>query len=205
VPFNVAELGPGRLHRGTVGAVAAQDDPATRALQPLFERAGFALELHADLRPLQWGKLLINLNNPVNALSGLPLRAQLLDRGYRQCFAALQAEALQVLQAAGIVPAQVTPLPPQRLPMLLRLPTFVFRAVAARMLRIDAKARSSMADDLALGRTTEIDALCGEVLRLAQAHGMTAPLNARITALVEAWPQRRRPMSSQELKSALGL
>ena len=44
----------------------------------LFDAAGVPLTLHADLAPLQWGKLLLNLNNPVNALSGLPLRAQLL-------------------------------------------------------------------------------------------------------------------------------
>ena len=57
------------------------------------------------------------------------------------------------------------------------------------MLRIDEKARSSMADDLALGRTTEVDAICGAVVRLAQAQGLRAPLNARLVALLsEAQP-----------------
>ena len=87
-----------------------------------------------------------------------------------------------MLEAAGIAPAQLTPMPPRRLPPLLRLPTRSSGCAAARMLRIDAKARSSMADDLALGRATEIDALCGEVVRLAQSHGMQAPLNARMRA-----------------------
>lgn len=185
VPYNVAELGPGRFHRGTTGALAAQDDPALRAWRPVFARAGLPLVLHADLRPVQWGKLLLNLNNPVNALSGLPLRAELLDRGYRRCFAALMSEALEVLAVAGIAPAQVTAVKPHLLPHLLRLPTPVFRRIAARMLRIDAQARSSMADDLAQGRLTEIDALCGEVVRLAAAQGRDAPLNRRITGLID--------------------
>ena len=205
VPFNVAELAPGQFHRGTTGVLAAQDDAALRALRADFERAGLPLQLHADLRAVQWGKLLLNLNNPVNALSGKPLREQLMDRGYRQCFAALQTEALQLLRNAGIAPAQVAPLPPHRLPPLMRLPTPLFRLIAARMLRIDAKARSSMAEDLALGRTTEIDALCGEVVRLAETQGLAAPLNARMVALVKAWPQRPVPMGSGAMKLALGI
>ena len=205
VAFNVVELGPGRYHRGTSGALAAQDHAALRAWQPVFAAAGAPLELHADLAPLQWGKLLLNLNNPVNALSGLPLRAQLLQRDHRVCMAALIAEALSALHAAGIAPAKLTPLPPAALPMALRLPTPIFRLLAFRMLRIDAKARSSMANDLMQGRATEIDALCGEVVRLARDHGTTAPVNERISELVRAWPRDPRPLSGAQLREALGL
>ncbi|MBT9594892.1 MAG: 2-dehydropantoate 2-reductase [Vitreoscilla sp.] len=205
VPYNIAELGPGHLHRGTGGKLAAQDDQALRAWVPAFAAAGLPLVLHPDLRPVQWGKLLLNLNNPVNALSGLPLRAELMDRGYRQVFAALQREALAALAAAGIQPAQVAAVPPDKMPRLLALPNWIFLRLAARMLRIDAQARSSMADDLALGRTTEIDALSGEVVRLARAHGREAPLNQRIQTMIEAWPREPQPMPSAELKARLGL
>jgi len=205
VPFNVAELGPGRYHRGTSGTLAAQDHPALRAWQATFEAAGVPLTLHADLAPLQWGKLLLNLNNPVNALSGLPLRAQLLQRDHRACMAALIEEALPALKSAGIAPAKLTPLPPAALPAALRLPTAIFRVLAFRMLRIDAKARSSMADDLARGRSTEIDALCGEVVRLAMAHGLGAPCNERISELVRAWPGDPRVRTGAELRAALGV
>jgi 2-dehydropantoate 2-reductase len=184
VPYNIADLGAGRLHRGTAGQLAAQDHPVLQAWQPVFEAADLPLQRHADLTPVLWGKLLLNLNNPVNALSGLPLRAQLMDRGYRRVLAALQDEALGVLTAAGIAPAQVAALPAARMPSLLRLPNALFRLLAARMLRIDAQARSSMADDLALGRTTEVDALCGAVVQLAREHGMQAPFNQRICELM---------------------
>jgi 2-dehydropantoate 2-reductase len=186
VGFNVADLGDGRLHRGTDGGLAAQDDAVLRRWQPAFAKAGLPLSLHPELRAVQRGKLLLNLNNPVNALSGLPLRAQLLDRDWRRCSAALVAEALDMLAAAGIAPARVGGAPPRLMPAVLRLPTPLFRAAAARLLRIDAQARSSMADDLGRGRPTEIDALCGEVVRLAAALGREAPANARMLALVRA-------------------
>lgn len=205
VPYNVAEIGHGAFHRGTPGRLAAEDDTALRPWLPLFERAGVPLDLHADLLPVQWGKLMLNLNNPVNALSGLPLREELMLRGYRRCFASLIEEALGILNVAGIAPAQVAAVPAHRLVSLLRLPDWLFRIIAGRMLRIDAKARSSMADDLALGRRTEIDALSGEVVRLAQEHGLSAPRNARMVALLDAWPQQPKRWTARQLQDALGL
>ena len=181
-----------------------QDDAALRPWLPVFERAGVPLQLHADMRSVQWGKLLINLNNPVNALSGLPLKAQLLERDYRRCFAALVEEAVGVLDAAGIAPAQLVALPARRLPALLRLPTWLFRMVAARMLRIDEHARSSMADDVSLGRRTEVDALCGEVVRLAEAQGMEAPRNRRMVELLDTWPAEPGRLAGKTLRRTIG-
>jgi 2-dehydropantoate 2-reductase len=206
VPYNIAELAPGAFHRGTVGRLAAQDDPALLQWLPVFERAGVPLDLRADLLAIQWGKLLLNLNNPVNALSGLPLRDELLQRGYRRCLAALIDEATAALDAAGIEPAQLAAVPARRLPMVLRLPNWLFRVVAARMLRIDAKARSSMADDLALGRRTEVDAFCGEVVRLAQAHGLAAPRNAKMVELLDGgWPAPPGLFTPQRLCAQLAI
>jgi len=190
VPFNVTldPDGGGRLvaRRTTSGTLHAEDHAATRAMAPEFERAGLPLRLVADMVPVQWGKLLLNLNNPVNALSGLPLREQLLHREYRRVLAMLQDEALAVLKAAGIRPAQAGAAPPWLVPFVLRLPTWAFSRIAAGMLTIHPAARSSMADDVAAGRTTEIDDLCGAVVRLAGAHGMAAPANAAMARLVAA-------------------
>jgi 2-dehydropantoate 2-reductase len=203
VPFNIAELSPGHFHRGTAGMIAAQNHPALTPWLPAFAQAGLPLRLHEALAPVQWGKLLLNLNNPVNALSGQPLRAQLLDRHYRTVLAALQEEALQALSAARIRPAAVAGVSPWRLPTLLRLPTWAFRVLAARMLRIDDQARSSMADDLAKGRPTEVDALCGAVVRLAKAQGVDAPLNARMMSLLAG--RSAQAMSGRSMRRALGI
>jgi 2-dehydropantoate 2-reductase len=208
VPFNVAELAPGHFHRGTSGKLMVQGRPGDAVIASLaraFAGQGMGMLWQEDLHAVQWGKLLVNLNNPVNALSGKPLRAQLLERGYRRCVAALQAEALEVLDAAGLKVAAATVLPPRRLIQALRLPTPIFRLLARRMLTIDAQARSSMADDLRLDRPTEIDALCGEVVRLAHRQGRQAPLNARMLTLIQAWPHAPQPYGPRELEEALGI
>ena len=184
VPFNVAEIGPGSFLRGSGGALALEDDDVTRAWLHTLAEAGLPSATHKNIRAVQWGKLLLNLNNPVNALSGLPLREELLEPDLRATTAALMEEALSVLAAARQRTVKVTPVPTGWLPRLMRLPTPLFKIVASRMLKIDPRARSSMADDLALGRRTEIGELCGEIVKLAKSVGKRAPRNEKMLGLI---------------------
>jgi len=185
VPFNVAWMGSGRLHKGVAGDLAAADLPATRALAALVEESPARLRLFDDMDAIAWGKLLINLNNAVNALSGLSLLQQLRQRDYRRVVAASQVEALALLEAAGITPAKIGPVPPNLLPHALAAPDILFNKVFLKAQKIDAQARSSMQDDLALGRKTEVGDLNGEVVALAGRLGRKAPVNQAIVTLVE--------------------
>lgn len=184
VPFNVVQLPGSRFHRGTEGSLMVEASPALAQWLPAFEAAGLPLVQRTDFVAVQWGKLLLNLNNAVNALSGVPLRTQLADCDYRRCLALLMDEALRALSAAGIVPAQIGKVPPSRMPRLMRLPDWLFKRVAAGALRIDPEARSSMWEDLQAGRRTEVDYLNGAVVALAERAGLDAPANRRIAALV---------------------
>ena len=203
VPYNVVMPTPGHVHRATHGSLHVASNALTQEMALLFNACGLSTVLARDMRPLQWGKLLLNLNNPVNALSDLPLREQLMDRDYRRVLAALQQEALTVMQRAGIRPAKVAAAPPFAMPFILRLPNWLFRLVAARMLRIDDSARSSMWDDVQHGRTTEIDDLCGAVVRLAAQNDMQAPRNAAMRKLVAEHRKGLRLSGPDMRKTAL--
>ncbi|WP_354643021.1 2-dehydropantoate 2-reductase [Kitasatospora camelliae] len=184
VPYNVLQTVPGTFHQGTAGSLMVEDAPGVAGLLAALTRAGLPAEVRRDMPAIQHGKLLLNLNNAVNALSGLPLRDQLGQRAYRLCTAMCQAEALAAFRAEGVRPARLGPLPTSLTPRLMRLPDPLFRRLAAASLRIDARARSSMWEDLERGRPTEIDALQGEVVALAARHGLAAPANARLAELV---------------------
>lgn len=184
VPFNVVTLENGHLHCGTDGHLWAASHEAWAPFLPIFEQAGLAVTQAAKFEEVQWGKLILNLNNAVNALSNLPLKQELSDRAYRQCLACLMDETLHVLKLAGITPAKVSKVSPSLLPSVLRLPNFIFKRLAASMLQMDDKARSSMWEDLQHNRTTEVDDLNGAVVDLAKSLGSTAPCNARIVSLV---------------------
>ncbi|MFE3255287.1 2-dehydropantoate 2-reductase [Nocardia sp. NPDC059091] len=204
VMFNVVHHGQGRFHRGTAGTVDVADDPVLNRFGPVFAKSGLGFERYADLLPIQWAKLLLNLNNPINALSGRPLREELGARDYRRCLALAQREALDVMAAARIRPARLTPLPPEMMARLLTVPDGVFRRIAGKVLAVDPVARSSMADDLAAGRKTEIPWLCGEIVSLGTMVGIPTPVNQKLIELVSAAENGdRRTWSGPELLEQL--
>lgn len=205
VAFNVLHRGAGAFHQGSEGGLEVEDHPALRPFLEAFAVAGLPLIRHQDLKAVQWAKLQLNLNNAINALSGLPLKEQLSQRPYRRVLAAAQRELLTALSAAGLRPARLTALPPAWIPTLLGLPDTLFQLVARRLLAIDPLARSSMWEDLEAGRTTEVDWLNGEVVRLAAAHGLPAPVNARLVELIRAAERGgKRDWGGEELWAALG-
>lgn len=182
VPFNVVPSGPAGYHRSTSGDIVIGMGDAD--LAAALSVPGLVVQDSPHITAVQWGKLVLNLNNAVNALSGLTLQAQLMDRDWRRVMADQMAEALLVLKSAGIDVQSTTPLPAWMGPHVLRLPTPLFTRIAARMLTIDPKARTSMAYDLAAGRTTEIDSLQGQIISLGRTHDVPTPMATRIAALV---------------------
>jgi 2-dehydropantoate 2-reductase len=147
---------------------------------------GVPVAERGDMTGVLWGKLLLNLNNALNALAGVPLAAELADRRWRRLLARQIDEGLAVLKAAGIRPAPIEKVPPRAVPRILRLPDWLFRRVARSMLAIDPEARSSMWEDLGARRPTEIDHLQGAILALAAKTGVRVPLTRRIVELVKA-------------------
>ncbi|PDQ22672.1 2-dehydropantoate 2-reductase [Mesorhizobium sanjuanii] len=194
VPFNVVQSPDGelplRVHRASEGKVLIEDGAADLAGQLAVE--GLAVETHRDMKSVLWGKLLMNLNNALVALSDLPLATELADRRWRLILAGQIEEALAAMKASGIEPARIAGLRPALLPKVLRLPDWLFKVLARRMLAIDAAARSSMWDDLQRGRPTEIDELQGAILRLADKAGTRAPLVKRITVLMREAEAKQR-------------
>jgi len=204
VPFNVVRRARGEYHRGSEGSLMIDDDPLARPLAEACTAAGLALVLRSDMPAVLWAKLIMNLNNAINALSGRPLADELAQRDYRRCLAAAQREAVSLLAAARQPIAKLTPVPPRWMPRVLGLPDWLFRRAARRVLAIDPHARSSMWDDFEAGRTTEVDYIQGEVIALAERLGRTAPVNRALVRLVrQAEAGGKRDYSGRELLAAI--
>ena len=186
VDFNVIICEGAVFHRTTSGSLIietraeGQDQPWVDALRA----AGLEVEEMRPIAPEQWTKLLLNLNNAVSALSGAPTRDMILSRPYRRVIATLINEGLDVLHEAGIRTANFHGVPLRVMAFILKLPTPIVRMVIRAQLRIDPEARTSMWTDLERGRPTEVDFLNGEIVRLADQHGIAAPINRRIAELV---------------------
>ena len=203
VPFNVVSAGEGRFHRSTSGDIVLEADEAGTAQE--LSVPGLTMRASNHIEGVQWGKLLVNLNNALNALSGLPLRRQLAQRPWRVLFADQMAEGLAAIRAEGIKPVSSTPIPASWTPPLLRLPDAIFEMLLGRTMKIDPEARSSMWEDLQRGRRTEIDYLQGVITAIADRRGLQVPLSRRVVALVksaEAAGQGSPGLTPEQIRSA---
>jgi 2-dehydropantoate 2-reductase len=187
VPFNVVQSRKDgeapRFHRASSGTMLIES--GVDGLRDLLDVQGAPFAEHDDIEAVLWGKLLVNLNNALSALSGLPLIEQLGDRRWRLLLSRQIREGLAVLRAAGISIAPVEGVHPRLTAFALRLPDRLFKLTARRMMAFDRNARSSMWEDLEAGRPTEIDYIQGEIVRQAETHGIEAPLNRRVMQLIK--------------------
>ncbi len=200
VAYNVVRPSPTRVRKTSAGnIIVGRNATLEAALAPLSTTAS-AVEFVDDMRAVKWSKLLLNLNNPLNALSGLTLYDQLSDCAWRRLLATLQNECLEVMSAEEIEPAKLGPLPPRLIPFFLSTPDWFFNSTGLKLQKIARDARSSMADDFAAGRRTEIDFLNGTVAEHGRRHGVPCPANETMVKLVkQAECGQRRTWTAGEI------
>jgi 2-dehydropantoate 2-reductase len=148
------------------------------ALRPLLDIApvGFLPIQHApDLRETILRKLLFNsCLNPTGALTGLTYGGLLENPHTRDLITNLADETLRAYAAA----ADFRPARDGR--------DYVDTTLTALVFPKSAPHRSSMAQDLDAGRTTEIGVLNGAVIRMAREAGLATPCHETVVALIRA-------------------
>ena len=174
----------------TAAALRSRPSPESERFAPALRAAGLGVELRRDMPNVLWGKLLLNLFNPINGLGNQPIRAQLLQRDYRVVFAALIAEALAVLRAAGIPPLQVSARRLQLLPDILRLDDQFVR-LAADMLKIKPVGQDlDVRRPAGRPRRPRSTTCAGRWCAWPPRSGFRCPLNRAMHGLVTAYPRR---------------
>jgi len=154
-------LGPGLTRSGGEGLLSLEAHSRLQALEVLLRRANFQVDILPDAKTLVWGKLVINTAiNPLTALLGIPNGELLKRRGARAVMEALARETAQVAAACGA-----------------HLPFDDPVQAAEEVAQKTAANRSSMFQDVCRGAPTEIDAICGAVVRAAREKGLATPVN----------------------------
>jgi 2-dehydropantoate 2-reductase len=166
-------LGPGLVNEGGEGIISMERNQALGPIEEALRSAGFNIQLVEDVQSLIWGKLVINAAiNPLTALLRVK-NGELLERPFaHEVMKALAREAAQVAHAENI-----------------NLPFDDPIAKAEDVARKTAANTSSMLQDVLRGAPTEIDAICGAVVRIAEKHKIGAPVNWTCWQLVNALQQ----------------
>lgn len=162
-----------------VGSLFGAPVEAAEPLCAALRAGGLPAETTARLAELLWAKLLYNgCLNALGALCGVPYGALGASAETRAVIRDVALEIFRVMRAAG-----------QRT-RYADADAFL-EALYGELLPPTAAHESSTLQDLRAGRRTEIDALNGAVVRLGEAHGVDAPVNRTLAALVQLLEARR--------------
>ncbi len=161
---------PGRIEVTGRSNLVVPEGPGSSLLAEALDGSFFGVRISADFTTRAWDKLLVNAAlGGVGVLTGLPGGALARDPELRDLMLAVMAEIVPVARAEGAIITD-------------ERPAEVLDAV------IDGGADhlSSIAVDRLAGLPTEWDARNAVIGRLAAKHGLGAPLNRWLTALIRA-------------------
>lgn len=179
----VSHTGAGELWFGAMDEKRSNGEKSCGNEQKMLLRtlqsAGFAAFLSNDSEEMTdriYNKLLVNaVINPLTSIFDVN-NGDLPKHPQREALMrALYAESEMILAKAGMKPAQEG-----------------WRRVLDVCSRTSGNV-SSMLSDVRAGRVTEIEAINGGIAELADRHGIKAPLNLAVIALIEAMQARTNP------------
>jgi 2-dehydropantoate 2-reductase len=153
-----------------IGSRYSENYPFVEKLSEMMRKVGFDVRSSENIEGVVWTKTLVNCGiNPVGALTGLSNGEVYENAALRGLVVRLVEEAVQVVEALGV---ELTTDDPVR--------------YALGTAKATGDNINSMLQDLRAGKRTEIDAITGEVIRLAKQLGIETPSSESVYALVKA-------------------
>lgn len=161
----------GQFARLRFGPLMASQRAAAEALLNVCKKAGVDAELTADIVRVIWEKfvLLVGISG-ATALARRPVGVVRADPDLRWLLECAMRETWQLAQKRGIA-----------------LPEDFVAKTLSGIDKLPADMKASMAGDLEAGGRLEAPWLCGAVARMAEAHGLAAPVNRAIYAALKPY------------------
>jgi 2-dehydropantoate 2-reductase len=179
-------------------------DHQAHAVAQVLRQAITTQESH-NIRGAQWLKLIVNLNNALSAMTNLNMSQVYANPYLGRLGVQIMREGLRLIKR-GAIPLE--PLPEvslNRMQLLRFLPVgLVARAIAVEANRLTPwPVLVSTLQSIRRGRPSEIEYLNGEIVKLGQDLGLSAPLNTTAVELVHEVERTGRFFSVQEVRRAM--
>lgn len=163
-PTHLRQRGPAKM--------VVQDDARGREFVALFTGTPLEVSTTSDLKSAVWRKLCINSSGVINALLLQPAGV-FQDDKVGELLRAMVRECMAVGRAEGAVFEDGLP-----------------EKILAGQRAAPADSVNSIHADRAAGRSMEVDARNGVIVRLGRKHGIATPYNEMAVALLEAMARK---------------
>jgi 2-dehydropantoate 2-reductase len=201
-PGTVTIISPGSL---VIGHPFAETKPSLTMIAEILNHA-IPTHISTNIRGAHWLKLLVNVNNALPAITNFTVQEVYADPYLSRLVIRLLREGLAVVQRADIKLESLPDVSVTLIRLLGRLPV----RLAARL--ASAKVRRTVSTLPVLGstlqslrrhRSTEIDYLNGEIVRLGAETGVPTPLNAVVVEMVHRVEKQGRFLGVNAIREAL--
>lgn len=167
--------GPGHVKHHGRGDLVIEPSAASAGVAQALIAAGVPTEISDNVRGALWLKLILNcVYNAVSAITQLPYGKTAVGEGVQDMMRDVVAECLAVARAEGVQVAG-------NVDAAVRM---IFDTMPGQF--------SSTAQDLARGKTSEIDYLNGLIVRRGAALGIATPANRVLWSLVKLLESKQR-------------
>jgi 2-dehydropantoate 2-reductase len=163
-------LEPGVIRPAGIGGISLGWHPSQAVIATVLSQSGFRVETVQNIKGLMWGKLVISSAiNPLTAILDIKNGDLLELEPARELMNLVARESGEVASRLGI-----------------QLPYPNPSAAAEKVAGDTAQNRSSMLQDITRGAPTEIDAICGQIVKSGEMAGIYTPLNFTLWKLVKS-------------------
>jgi 2-dehydropantoate 2-reductase len=205
VMFAASHLEPGKVvhnFEGTwiIGSMFAGNDDKVKEVCGILNQA-FAAVPADGIKGMKYLKIFVNSNNCIPAILGASMQEAFSDADISRISIAIWREGLEIARKAGIRLATLPDFPLERITKLSSMPldeaAKIFSGIMGNLSK--EPLYGSILQSIKRGKSSEIDYINGEFVRLAETCGSKAPLNERLVEMVHSVEKNSRFFSKAEL------
>ena len=183
----------------------ANDEAVQRTADVL--KTAFPVVVTHEIVGMKWLKLFVNFNNCLPAVVGKSMQETFADLDFCRLSVLLLKEGIEIIRAANIKLVSLPQFPVERVMGLATMPVEQAAGIIHKTLTTLSKEPlyGSILQSIMRRRTSEIEFINGEVVRLAQSIGKDAPLNRKVVELVHKVESFYEYMKPEAIKSIFHL
>ncbi len=184
-----------------MGRPQAANDARLEGVAEVLKKA-FPVVVSEDITGMKWLKLFVNFNNCLPALVGTPMQETFADLDFCRLSVLLLKEGLDIVQKAGIRMVSLPRFPVERILGLAAMPLDQAAGIIQQTLTKLSREPlyGSILQSIMRQKTSEIDYINGEVVRVAEEINLPAPLNRKVVELVHQVEREGHFFSPEEIK-----
>lgn len=210
VMFGATYLEPGKVVHNfegswIVGSIFSARPNEKVMLDSLTLNKAFPVIISEEMTGMKYLKIFVNANNCIAAILGVSMQEAFSDLDISRISISIWKEGLDIISKAGINLVSLPGFPLENITKLVSLPSIeaakIFSGIMSKLSKDPLY--GSILQSIKRKRSSEIDYINGEFVRLAREHNLYAPLNRKLVEMVHRVEQTNKFFSKDEFLNSI--